>query len=688
MTRYMFLLLAVISLSRLAFARDSDIRIPRQTPSSTEAAFKGKKWSTADINGVQWLVDPEGKPFYSKGVNIVTPGKESKKSRAEQAYCWSNFYPSVGEWRKQVAGRLKEWGFNTLGGWSDSSPDLGLPLMVDLELGRNSHFHWFDPFDPQMEQKTLEKARELTAPYRNLPQLVGYFSDNEVGWWNSPLFTWFLKAPWENHTKRFLWQMIHDTYEGNWEALLADWSPQGGARDFEDLKKAGASLKLRAGGNGIRLVDRFMSACAKRYYELMYKAIHAAQPDALVLGDRLPLYYQQDAILAMGDNVDVISTNYNVDVADGWVAPYFFEGLRKLSRKPVLVSEFFFAAAENRSGNRNETARNVHAKPGHLMTVATQTERTWGAGNALLSFARFPNVVGAHWFQYCDEPLGGREDGEDYNMGLIDTANRPYEELTQDFKKLNSVLESLHARSRIAERGDPGVPPGVEIRQRTAGAAEGEKSPQKDDEVQPVRVVRADCRIDVCDQSLIEWDKEKTLLSGFAAPAPYVPFGDVHLAWRPEGFYLFSLSDTYVDPNFLDYKDSFPLSEAFQLHFTVEAEGKRNHLAAYLIPKSNPSYPDGFEITPELFRLEKGVPGQELPSEGHVQRMDKSLPHMAIEAFFPAKWFGLDELKPGMRLRANIALVSYYREFAMVWAGNPEIREILDPQAFTEIELE
>ena len=112
-----------------------------------------------------------------------------------------------------------------------------------------------------------------------------------------------------------------------------------------------------------------MSACAKRYYELMYKAIHAAHPGALVLGDRLPLYYHQDAILAMGDNVDVISTNYNVDVADGWVAPYFFEGLRKLSHKPVLISEFFFAAAENRSGNRNETARNVHAKPGHLMTV-------------------------------------------------------------------------------------------------------------------------------------------------------------------------------------------------------------------------------------------------------------------------------------------------------------------------------
>jgi hypothetical protein len=669
--RYLVALLVLISLSQLACpCEDGMASVPGDS-----AGSKAAKWSTAEINGVQWLIDPEGKPFYSKGVNIVTPGRQSKKSSARQAYCWANFYSSVEQWRKQVGDQIRDWGFNTLGGWSDSSPDLGLPLTVDLELGRNSRFHWFDPFDPQMEQKTLEKARELTAPYRGLPQLVGYFTDNEVGWWNAPLFTWFLRAPWENYTKRFLWQMIYDNYKGSWEALRADWSPQGGAGNFEDLKRAGACLKLKQGGNGIRLVDRFMSACAKHYYELMHNAIRAVHPEALVLGDRLPLYYHQDVILAMGDNVDVISTNYNVDIADGWIAPYFFEGLRKLSRKPVLVTEFFFAAAENRSGNRNETAGNIHAKPGHLMTVDTQTERTWGAGNAVLGFARFPNVVGAHWFQYCDEPLGGREDGEDYNMGLIDTSNSPYEELTQSFKKLNPTLESVHAKSA-----------GGAATQASADGSRGEA--QKADEVQPFKVARADCRIDVSDQSLIEWNKEKTRLTGFSAQAPYVPFGDVHLAWGPEGFYLFSLSDTYVDPNFLDYKGDFPASEAFQLHFSISSEGRRDHFAAFLVAKTNAAYPDGFEIKPELFRLDGGAPVQKLPSEGHVQRIEKSLPHMAVEAFLPAKWFGLDELKAGMCMEINISLVSYFREFTMTWAGNPDMGEISDPKAFRKIVLE
>ncbi len=637
-------------------------------PARTEENINAPKWSTTEKDGVQWLLDPDGKPFYSKGVNLVKPWPETEKSRSGQAWCWLNFYPSIDEWRKKVSEQLKGWGFNTLGGWSDSSPDLGIALTVDLELGRGSKYHWFDPFDPRMEKITVDLAKELTAPYRNSPLLIGYFTDNEVGWWNSPLFCWYLQAGWENHTKRHLWQMLFDHYDGSWDKLLADWVPQGGLDGFESMKAAGAALKLRPTGNGIRLVDRFMYDCAQHYYELMFKAIRAVHPGALVLGDRLPLYYHQDAVRAMGDNIDVISTNYNVDTPDGWVAPYFFNGLRKLNPKPVLITEFFFAAGENRSGNCNQTARSDHPKPGHLMTVGTQIQRTWGAGNALLNFARFPNVVGAHWFQYCDEPLGGREDGEDYNMGLVDTANRPYEELLEGFSRLNPVLESTH---EMSGRG-----------RKTASVTNGGTAEDQ------IHVPRAHRPINVSDQSLIEWEKEATLLPGFSAPAPYVPFGDVHLAWAPEGIYIFSLSNTYFDPDFLEYSGKFPYSEAFQLHFTVEAQGRKTHLATFMLPEKDAKYPDGFGINPELFRIENGRPAERIGEQGRVQRIEKSLPHMAVEAFFPASLFGLNELKPGMRLGLNIGLVSYFREFTMTLAGKPEMSDIENPSHFREVVLE
>ncbi len=38
------------------------------------------------------------------------------------------------------------------------------------------------------------------------------------------------------------------------------------------------------------------------------------------------------------------------------------------------------------------------------MTVGTQDERAAGASEAAKAFARQPQVVGMHWFQYWDHP--------------------------------------------------------------------------------------------------------------------------------------------------------------------------------------------------------------------------------------------------------------------------------------------
>ena len=659
-------------------------------------------WKTTAKDGVQWLVTPDGKLFYSKGVNIVFYGRENNASRRMQSYFWGNFFPSLDAWRQAVGEQLAGWGFNTRGGWSDPSPAIGLPLMVDLELGRNSMFHWFDPFDPAMEETTLKLARELTAPYRNDPLLIGYFSDNEVGWWNSPLFVWYLKADWRNHTKQALWQMLYSHYDGRWERLLVDWVPQGTAAGFEDLKNAGACLKLRPGGQGIQVVDRFMVLCAHRYYQLMSKAIKQAHPGALYLGDRLPLYYHQDAVLAMGDSVDVISTNYNIDVPDGWIAPYFFDGLKLLSGKPVLVTEFFFAAAENRSGNRNETARNPFPNPGHLMTVATQAERAWGASRASLGFARFSNVVGAHWFQYCDEPLGGRDDGEDYNMGLIDNMNRPYEDVTEMFRSINPVLDRVHREagsppdgSRAAAGASHGKTSEVETAEakgEAKGTASGDvgvgdsnASPEKE---APAPVERASLPIDVRDRSFLDWDKERTRLTGFRIERPRVPFGDVHLAWDSKGLYYMSLVNTFVNPGFLAYEGGFPLSESFQLHFYVAApDGKTAHFTVYLVPQPSNREPDGFEVIPRLTVQMGEEPTELLETEGMVQRIHRALPHMMLEGFIPAGRLGLECLEAGMKLKANVLVQSYYREMTMTWSGPPDLQSARDPGHMREVVL-
>jgi hypothetical protein len=584
-------------------------------------------------DGRAWLFEPGGGRFYSLGVNTVNGGQEHPKGHG---YYWKDFYGSEGEWAEDTGRRLAGWGFNTRGGWSDPTTAIHLPIIPEIDLGRNARLHWFDPFAPEALAVTVETARRVTEKYQGNPHVMGYFTDNEVGWWNAPLFSWYLSNEWAIYTKRVLWGLLHEHYKGRWDWLTADFVPGEGIGSFEDLKRGGAKLKLRPGGHGIKVVSAFTRLCAGRYYELVQAALRKVQPGALVMGDRLPLYYNQDAVLAARGKVDVLSTNYNVDEADGWVAPYYFEGLAKLIDAPVLITEFFFAADENRSGNVNN---------GHLMHVRTQEQRARGAAAAQANFAAFPNVAGAHWFQYYDEPTGGRGDGEDFNMGLADIDNRPYEGLVAAMTAVNARAAAIHAAARFEPVPDAAAP--VVVR----------------------RMARpADCT----DNSLLDWpQKAATRLAGFATKKPYAPFGDVHVAWSPEGLSFFNLAGNYADLFLLDYQGEFPLSETYQIHVILEIGGQTKHFAAHLLPRPHSRYEGRFELEPRLYEVGPDGSYARLESKGLLQALDKPLPHVAVELFLPARLLGADTLAAGERIGARVFVTTFYRELTMTYDGGP-----------------
>ncbi len=212
--------------------------------------------------------------------------------------------------------------------------------------------------------------------------------------------------------------------------------------------------------------------------------------------------------------------NYNVDSPDGWVARYFFDGLAELTGgKPILISEWFFAARENRTGNRNN---------GHLMTVETQEQRARGAAKAAESFARIPWVIGSHWFQYYDYPKGGRADGEDYNFGLVDVNDRPYEEVVAALSGANRRAPALHA---VAAE---------EARRRATG----------------FDVPYA--AISLHDNALGDWPKPASLLPPLRPSPGAVAFGEIYLAWNERGLALATIGQDYFDIDLLDYRDAFP----------------------------------------------------------------------------------------------------------------------------------
>jgi hypothetical protein len=98
-------------------------------------------------------------------------------------------------------------------------------------------------------------------------------------------------------------------------------------------------------------------------------------------------------------------------------------------------------------------------------------------------------------------------------------------------------------------------------------------------------IPRANGRIDVTDASLTDWDKDRTLMPGFAAEPPSVPFADIYLTWHPNGLYLATIGMDYVNPADLSYEDSFPLSETYQLHLLVLIRGQAYHFAVHFMPE-------------------------------------------------------------------------------------------------------
>jgi hypothetical protein len=356
--------------------------------------------------------------------------------------------------------------------------------------------------------------------------------------------------------------------------------------------------------------------------------------------------------------VDVIATNYDLDGPDGWLAHYFFDGLAALTGKPILVSEFFCAAMENRTGNQNT---------GHLLKVPSQSERAMVVQKALQNFARCPYIIGTHWFQYYDEPKGGRGDGEDYNMGLVDIEDRPYEEVITSFKQTNPLLPRFHAQANISR---PALQDGP-----------------------VVFIPRAIGRIDVTDASLTDWDKDRALMPGFAAEPPGVPFADVYLTWRPNGLYLATIGMDYMNPEDMFYEDTFPLSETYQLHLLVLMGDQAHHLAVHFLPDEIAFVPDAatnargsMVMTPSLYRYSADAKMQPL-SGATAQHLNAESPRVSCEAHFAPELFGVPAFVKGMRMEMNIVLISHYRGQEMFWSEGTAKKTFRRPEGWRTVTL-
>jgi hypothetical protein len=362
-------------------------------------------------------------------------------------------------------------------------------------------------WDPRLTSRMDQVARDQILVFRDDPRVLGYYTDNEMGWWNATLFKMTLEQAPSSGQRQRLIQLLQESYHHDWKKLLEDFEPEG-VSNWDELAQRGM-LFLRPGGNGIRPMRRFLGMLAERYYSLVHDIIRKYDQRALILGDRYQSFFYPEVARAAARYVDAVSSNLNAPWNDGTIARFFLPTLHALAARPVVIGEFYMAARQNRSGNQNDR--------GTYPVVETQKERALSARTTLQTLLRTPYVIGADWFQYYDEPTHGRADGENFNFGLVDIHDEPYEELTSVFAATDPVAMKL---SQGQARADAflGVPlaPANPLGQFKSNLA------------------------------LKEWNRER----GFIPPVSQAPVADLYICWDRKAIYLGLYSQDIVEEAF------------------------------------------------------------------------------------------------------------------------------------------
>jgi hypothetical protein len=421
---------------------------------------------TVKYSGKWWLVDPDGKLFFSNGVDCVNsrdytpiddradwfkdfPGYQPEFAEfMVKAYAIMDYYKGktpmnfsfalANAKRKYGAGwklksaevahlRLRSWGMNTIGNWSSSdvftmrkTPYVaGLYYQDQTKMIEGSEGYWGkfpDVFDPSFAESLHSRMAEEVGHAAGDPWCLGYFVDNEMAWGDeTSLSIGVLLSPADQAAKKVFITDLKAKYvtidqlNQAWGTSYQSWDALLNAREAPDKQKAHDDLTA------------FYTRIAEQYFRTIKATIKKVAPNQLYLGCRFA-WTNPLAIRAAAKYCDVLSFNLYMRSISEAPIPADITG-------PILIGEFHFGATDRGSFH-----------PG-LVPVKGQKERSRSYEDYVHGVLKDPRFIGCHWFQYYDEPTTGRGfDGENYNVGLVDVADTPYPEMVDAIREVGYTM--------------------------------------------------------------------------------------------------------------------------------------------------------------------------------------------------------------------------------------------------------
>lgn len=339
-------------------------------------------------------------------------------------------------WRRLATHRFAHWGINTTGvgivNFTDERMEdflrlSQLPYAVTLKrFPVTDHFifrDFPDVFSPQYAQNSAIFARNELGPMAQDPCLIGYFLHNEPEWMfqsdccvayelmvkDEPLesrrhlLAWIRERYSDVNALNAAWGLNLSSLEDVLEPVSRSWNP---------TEIAWAELKS------------YEQVLIMAFGRIPLEACRKVDPHHLCLGLRHGGF--TDKVVDGSSIFDVFSFNCYRHSASEML------NMAKRANKPVLIGEWHFGGQE------------VGLMRTALQSCVSQEERGKAYRMFLEEAAACPWCVGAHYFEYNDQSLLGRFDGEHMAHGLIDCTNRPYpamaRAITQTSDELYDVL--------------------------------------------------------------------------------------------------------------------------------------------------------------------------------------------------------------------------------------------------------
>ncbi|MDR1517436.1 MAG: hypothetical protein LBS52_04960 [Dysgonamonadaceae bacterium] len=385
---------------------------------------------TEKIDGKWWFVDPEGYLFLSVGVDCVAPGGggmvrdvEKRLNMFSELPPDSLIYTRYGRDRRQISfgtwnlyrrygkdyrnkaneniiNRMTRWGLNTIANWS-SGDVMALNRKAFILQLQNIGIDYglmglTDVYDKGFAPKAEKAIRDFVTPQKDNPWLIGYFLGNEPAWLGQ-------------------------------ETRLCEMILSGGDRAIKtELQK-----HLQQSGDTPEQRKKFIFNTFNKFIAIVNQFLKKYDPNHLNMGIRFGSGHLEPEMLQIcKSHFDVFSFNCyelspNVDMMNRTLES---TGL------PMIIGEYHFGTVDRGMAQS-------------LWQVDSQQERGVAYRYYTEQAYSHPGLIGTAYFQWCDQDLTGRFDGENYNCGFVDVTDRPYPHQVEAVKATARRLYGVHSGS-------------------------------------------------------------------------------------------------------------------------------------------------------------------------------------------------------------------------------------------------